>query len=225
MKKFKNILWGIVLIAIGIILGLNALNITNVNILFNGWWTLFIIVPCFIGLFGKEQKTGNIIGLIIGIMLLLGARRIIRLEMIMNLIFPTILIIIGVSSILKDTINSKVNEEIKKINSKNKGLNEYSAVFSGQDIKPNSEKFNGANLNAIFGKIKFDLKEVTLDEDQVINCYSIFGGIDIFVPENVNVQIRSNSIFGGVENKINNKGNEKTIYINAVCMFGGVDIK
>ena len=51
MNNFKNIIWGIVLVIIGIIFGLNALEITNINIFFSGWWTLFIIVPSFIDLF------------------------------------------------------------------------------------------------------------------------------------------------------------------------------
>ena len=34
MKNFGNILWGIVLIAIGLIIGGNALGITNINIFF-----------------------------------------------------------------------------------------------------------------------------------------------------------------------------------------------
>ena len=49
MKKIEEILWGVFFIAIGIIIGLNALGITDINIFFDGWWTLFIIVPCFIG--------------------------------------------------------------------------------------------------------------------------------------------------------------------------------
>ena len=32
MNNFKNIIWGIVLVTIGIIFGLNELNITNINI-------------------------------------------------------------------------------------------------------------------------------------------------------------------------------------------------
>ena len=35
MKKLKNIIFGILLIAIGLILGLNALEITNINIFFD----------------------------------------------------------------------------------------------------------------------------------------------------------------------------------------------
>ncbi len=70
------------LIALGIILGLNALGITNINIFFEGWWTLFIIVPCFIGLFTEKEKTGNIIGLLIGIVLFLGCRDLLDFDII-----------------------------------------------------------------------------------------------------------------------------------------------
>ena len=62
MKKFGNILWGIVLIVIGLIIGGNALGITNINIFFVFCWTLFIIIPCFIGLFKDNEKAGNLIG-------------------------------------------------------------------------------------------------------------------------------------------------------------------
>ena len=44
MRKLANTLWGIVLVVIGVILTLNALEITNINIFFEGWWTLLIII-------------------------------------------------------------------------------------------------------------------------------------------------------------------------------------
>ena len=61
MKNFGNVLWGIVLIVVGLIVGGNALGIIDVSVFFDGWWTLFIIVPCFIGLFKEREKTWNII--------------------------------------------------------------------------------------------------------------------------------------------------------------------
>ena len=36
MNNFSKVLWGIVFIAIGIVIGLNALDITSINIFFNG---------------------------------------------------------------------------------------------------------------------------------------------------------------------------------------------
>ena len=51
MKKLSKILWGIALIAVGSIFALKAFGVTNVEIFFDGWWTLFIIVPCLVGIF------------------------------------------------------------------------------------------------------------------------------------------------------------------------------
>ena len=42
MKKASSILWGIVLIAVGVVLALNVFNIMDINLFFDGWWTLFI---------------------------------------------------------------------------------------------------------------------------------------------------------------------------------------
>lgn len=147
MKKFGNVLWGIVLIIVGIIIGGNALGITSINVFFDGWWTLFIIIPCFIGLFKENEKTGNLIGLLIGVALLLACQNILRFDLIWKLAFPLILVIIGLSFIFKDTFESKVSEEIKNINKKNKGANEYCATFSEQDVNFNGEEFNRYNFN------------------------------------------------------------------------------
>ena len=225
MNKTSNLLWGIVLVIVGIIFGLNALEITEINIFFNGWWTLFIIVPCFIDLFKEKDKTGNIIGLTIGLFLLLGCNNIIDFDLIWKLIVPISLIIIGLSFIFKDTINGKIKKEIKKIDKTNE--NEYYATFGEQNLNFQNEEFSNCNLNAIFGGIKCDLTDSIIKKDAVINASTIFGGITIIVPNDINVKIVSTPIFGGVsdERKHNNKDSKFTIYINATCIFGGIEIK
>lgn len=226
MNNIKNILWGIILVIIGVIIGLNTMGITNIDIFFDGWWTLIIIVPCFIGLFTNKDKTGNIIGLLVGVILLLGMQNIIDFNLIWKLLLPSIIVIIGLSLIFKNTFNSKINNEIKKLNNKNTKDNEYCATFSGQRIDFPNEEFKGATLNSVFGSITCDLREAKIKEDVVINASSVFGGIDIIVPDDVNIKIKSNSIFGGVNNKKKNNEDKKyTIYVNASCLFGGVDIK
>src|SRR5699024_3282130 len=119
-------------------------------------------------------------------------------------------------------------KEIKKLNEKKVNSDEYCATFSGQNLKFDGEKFTGTNLTAVFGGIKCDLKNAIIENDVVINCSSIFGGIEIYVPDNIKVKIKSSSIFGGVDEKkrniVENNGGY-TIYINATCIFGGVDIK
>ena len=90
MKKVSNVLWGFAFIIVGLILGLNALELTNINIFFDGWWTLFIIIPCFIGLFDDKEKTGNIIGLVIGVLLLLCCQDLFAFDLVWKLILPFI---------------------------------------------------------------------------------------------------------------------------------------
>lgn len=225
MNNFKNVLWGIILVVLGVIMGTNSLGLTDINLLFDGWWTLFIIVPCFIGLFTNSEKTGNIIGILIGVALLLGINDIIDFGKIWTLLLPLVIVVVGLSLIFKDTFNSKVSKEIKKINKENNKDNDYFAAFSGQNIDLNNEDFKGADLTVIFGGLKLDLRKANIDKDVVINASSIFGGINILIPKDVNVKVKSTSLFGGVTNKKANNDNQKTIYINALCMFGGVEIK
>lgn len=203
-------------------------GLTNINIFFDGWWTLFIIVPCFIGLFKEREKTGNIIGLLIGIALLLACQDILNFEIIWKLAFPAILVIIGLSLIFKDTINSEVNKEIKKLNENKTKDGGYCATFSGQNLNFDGEKFSGTDLTAVFGGIKCDLRNAIIEDDVVINVSSIFGGTEIYIPEDVKVKVKSTSIFGGVDEKKKNKiesAEAHTIYINATCLFGGAEIK
>ena len=227
MKKFGNVLWGIVLIVIGLIIGGNALGITNINIFFDGWWTLFIIIPCFIGLFKDNEKTGNLIGLLIGVALLLACQDVLDFDLIWKLAFPAILVAIGISVIFKDALGGKVSSEIKKLNEKRSGENSYCATFAGQNVNFDGEKFTGGDLTAVFGGVKCDLRNAIIESDVVINASSTFGGIEIFVPSDVKIKIKSTPIFGGVENKANTKPTENshTIYINSVAVFGGVEIK
>lgn len=225
MNRLTNFLWGLVLIVIGLVLGLNALGITDINIFFRGWWTLFIIVPCFIGLFKPTGKWGNFIGLVVGIFLLLGAQGLISFELILKLLVPGVLIAIGLGVMFNGLITSSISKKIKSVD-KN-GLESYTATFSEQKVDKSNEEFRGANLDAVFGSVVLDLQKAIVTQDQVINCSCIFGGITILVPNNVNVKVKSTPIFGGVENKIANNRveNAPTIYISAFCMFGGVNIK
>ena len=223
MNNVSKILWGVLLIIIGLIIGMNSLGIMSVNLFFDGWWTLFIIIPCLVGLFTERSKTGHIIGLVIGVTLLLASQRIISFELVAKLIIPFILVVIGLTLIFHDAFKSKVTNKIKEHNKND--LDNIIATFAEQKVSPEKD-FKGANLDAVFGGITLDLRNAKLSDETIIKSSSIFGGIDIMIPKDVNIEVKATPIFGGVSNKIvNNKDNNKTIYIDAFCMFGGVDIK
>lgn len=215
----RNILWGIFLILLGIVLGLNALEITNINLFFKGWWTFIIIIPCFINLISEKNRKINMIGLIIGIFILLCCLGVIKLSLLWKLLVPAICIAIGFILIYKDT-----NKTDNRSNKKDK---RYIALFGGKDIDFSNEEFLGCKLISIFGGITCDLTKCNLSKDVMINAKVIFGGIDILVSDDVNINISGTSIFGGVSDKKKNnfKEKNKNIYIKSVCAFGGVDVK
>lgn len=226
MKNAKNTIIGLIVILIGVLLLLKSLGIIeNLNIFFKGWWTLFIIIPSAIGLINDDDKTGNIIGLFIGILLLLGVRDVISFDLIWKIFFPVIIIIIGLSMVFKDFFTQNIRKEITKINASD--LENYTAIFAAQKFNLANQKFTGGDINAIFGGIDLDLRETKLKENTVIKICAVFGGVDIFVPQNVNVKVVSHAIFGGVDDKRRNlkEDSKDTIYIDATCIFGGVEIK
>lgn len=227
MKKIGNLIWGIVFILLGLIFGLNAMGITDINIFFNGWWTLLIIIPSAIELIAREDKFWSAIWLIIGIILLLACRDILDFELIWRLTIPVIIILIGINLIFKDKLDKRMEKKNKELKEKVEGLEEYCATFGEVKADFNNQEFKGASLTAVFGSTDLDLRKAIINEDKLIKTCAVFGGIEIMAPENVNIKVKSTPIFGATSNKTNRKYDEKlpTIYVNSFCMFGGVDIK
>ena len=227
MKKMSGILWGIAITAVGVILALNAIGLTDINIFFHGWWTLFIIVPSFIGLVTDRNQTGRIIGLCIGGCLLLGCLGILSLSMVWKLLVPAVIVVIGVRLIIRAVMPDKGARVWKDIKVEGDNVGQGNATFSGAKLNYDGRAFHGAELNAVFGGVECDLRGATFEGDSAINASAIFGGIDIFVPDGINVCLRSSSIFGGASDKLNRPHIEgaPTLYVNATCVFGGLELK
>lgn len=225
MKKRSTVIWGIVLIAVGAVFALNALNITNINVFFDGWWTLFIIVPSAVGLVTEREKSGNLFGIAIGVFLLLCCRDIISFSMLWKLLVPAVIVIVGLKMVLNGLFGNKANEILAQKKQEGVETKVTCATFSGCDLNFDGEVFQGAELVAIFGGVKCDLRNAIIEKDCAIQVSAIFGGIDIFVPDHINVKVNSNCIFGGVSNKTAVQKEAPTLYISGICMFGGVEIK
>lgn len=225
MKKVSNIIWGLVLVAVGVLFALNALGVTNIDIFFDGWWTLFIIIPCAVGLFTQQDKLGNLIGLLIGVFLLLCCREVLSFSMIWKLLVPAIVVIIGLKMVFNGLFGRKKSESIVTLKKGEGAPVVGSAVFSGYEFNCNGKVFEGAKLAAVFGGVECDLRNAVIEQDCAIQIAAVFGGIDILVPDNVNVKVNTTCIFGGIDNNVTFHSDAPTIYISGACIFGGADVK
>lgn len=219
MKKVNTVIIGILFIIVGVIIGLNSFGITNINIFFSGWWTLFIIIPAINGIISDDEKLGSIIWLIVGVVLLLGCQDMISFDIIWKLMLPLILVFIGLSIMF--------GSKDKKVETKNNKNREFCACFGGQTVKFDDQDFKGAEVNGIFGGITLDLRNAKIKDGSVIEAAAVFGGVTILIPEDLKVEIKSTSIFGGVtdKTKTKEKNNKVTLYVNGCAIFGGVEIK
>jgi predicted membrane protein len=222
MKNYKKILFGIVLLIAGVIIALNAFGVTDIDVWFPGWWTLFIIIPCGVGLFTERDKSGNLIGLLVGVVLLLWQLDIVDISILWKLLVPAVLIVIAIKLIVGGLGRKNDNPPI--IITTN--VPENTAIFGGRELNYDGQIFDGVELTTVFGGIECDLRGAIIEKDCVIKATSVFGGIDISVPSYVNVKVNSTNIFGETDD-MTKKGNGDgvTLYVESVSIFGGVDIK
>lgn len=223
-NKVSSIILGVALILAGLVYAGNVLNVWDVSIFFDGWWTLFIIIPCVISMINSGVNTSNTIGVIIGAMLLLNAQRILPIDIVLKLLIPVILVAIGIKLLFRQSFAKKIHN-ISGSQPQNRA--EYSAYFGEQNLNYNGLTFEGTNATVIFGSMNIDLRGANIPNDCVIDLTCIFGGIDIISNGNINIKSNCLPIFGGVTNKSTQTigENVKTIYLNGTCIFGGVEVK
>lgn len=231
-NKLSNVLWGLFFIIIGVGIAGNVMNIWDFQLFFDGWWTLLIIVPCFISMIQTGFGTGSTLGFIIGVLLFMNYQVDFHFN-IWQLIIPTILVFIGIRIMFQGAFRKKPNFDQSFIPGNTQGQSysgtsksDYNAVFSSNHIHI-TDQFYSTSLSAVFGAIVLDLRDAIIKGDVEINASAVFGGIDIFLPNGVNVKTNNVPVFGGVSNKHSqtNDPSAPTVYLNSTCMFGGIDIK
>lgn len=232
-RKITTVIWGIVFLILGVLFAARALGF-DFDIFFDGWWTLFIIIPCGISFLTNSDKLGSGTGLCLGILLLLSARDILEWREMAWLMAAIIFAGCGIRLIFQGVVKHKagINGQKVDINVEmphNREDNVYTAIFGGRTVNYNNEEFTGASLSSIFGSVTLNLRNAIIHGDVVVECTCVLGGIDIAVPGNVKVVVNCTPILGGVDNNVIMPGAsgtiDGTIYVNATCILGGVDIK
>ncbi|MEK6325438.1 MAG: cell wall-active antibiotics response protein LiaF [Acidobacteriota bacterium] len=106
----------------------------------------------------------------------------------------------------------------------------------------NERDLNGHTTVSVFGSTRLDLTAAALTTGETkINVISVFGGTEIFVPDDVAIRVTGVSVFGGVKvrgHELNNgiftlNGYEtpgytqaaRRLHIDATSVFGEAKIK
>ncbi|WMJ22175.1 LiaF-related protein [Paludicola sp. MB14-C6] len=253
-KNIAPLLFGIVFILAGIgYVGAIFFN-WDFSIFFDGWWTLFIIIPSFISMLSNGPRAFNVGAFIIGILLLLEAQDIIPNNKFGFIIFATIILYIGIVMIIRYFKGPKVSTNTytytatdgssfqytqtpngqpeanpnKSWSYDNEPQPCYTAILSGVDAKNTSTDFLGAKVSAILGGVDLDLRDVVITRDIIIHVTAIMGGIDILAPRNVRIALNKTDIMGASECKAMSQAPDANVpLVTFICttVMGGIDIK
>lgn len=102
MKQTKSIIWGIAILALGIFFGGKALGLFDFELFFNGWWTLFIIIPSLVSLCTERFKFGSLFMLALGVILLLASQDVFSWDAAWKVILAAFFVTVGLSIIFKN---------------------------------------------------------------------------------------------------------------------------
>ena len=102
-----------------------------------------------------------------------------------------------------------------------------SVAFSGNAYNLRDEDFYGAKIDAFIGGVSMDLRGARIHDGSVLDIHTFMGGVELKLPQDIDLQIHSSCFIGGVGNPSprSHSKDAKGLIINANCMIGGVGIK
>ena len=106
---------------------------------------------------------------------------------------------------------------------------DYTAVFHHIERRIVAKNFRGGKLAVVFGGFTIDLREADIDGPVAfLHADAIFGGGEIFVPDNWDISMRGSGVFGGYSNETLHRpldGTAKRLVIEGAAVFGGIVVK
>lgn len=103
------------------------------------------------------------------------------------------------------------------------------ALFGGVERRAIGDAFEGANLTVVFGGTTLDLRDATPTERPVcVDVTVLFGGAEIVVPRDWNVEFDVLPILGAAEDerlRVEADHDEVDLVVSGSVAFGGVSVE
>jgi len=233
---FIMIFFGVILLLdrTGVISGIKELSFRNL------WPLIFVIIGVNTLSTVKQNVMHYVFGL--GFLFVGGSLLLRNFELIpyfrfnWSLIWPAFMILLGIKIFSDNHYKSRKEdtEENGEIEGKSKYTdNDYidnSVFLGGSDFRYSSKNLQGGNLSAVLGGCKVILNDADFKGDTlVINVFAFWGGIEIYIPKNWQLNVKCTPIMGSIEHKIVSEENgvikNKTLVIKGTVIMAGVEIK
>lgn len=225
-KSKKRSVVGIIFIVIGLVLIVQKMNIippSISHILIS--WPMLLIGIGVVSILIKENYRSGLILIALGTFFIAPKIFDIPFE-IREMFWPAIFVVIG---LLMITVRNRHKSFSKGESSEN--FIDLLTFMGGGKRKITSNKFLGGKVTSIFGGSEIDLTDADMEAKEVLlDVFTMFGGCEVVVPREWDVQVDITSIFGGFDDKrgpvkSTADGQEKVMKIKGFTIFGGGEVK
>jgi predicted membrane protein len=213
---------GFGVLALGAILLLDNLGVVEAVDLWDYWPLLLILVGIshFARPKGSRRIFSGTIWISIGTVILLSNLGYIGFD-IWDL-WPVVLVIVGLRLILKPF------RRRADVAGEDTGVFEATAILGGSARKLSTSDFQGGDATAIMGGCEIDLRDCGSEGGPAeIDTFAFWGGIEIKVPQDWEVQVKGVALLGGFGDKTRTieGGGRKTLIVTGTAIMGGVEIR
>ena len=212
---------GILILGIGAGALLDALNVITFWQYFREWWPALLIVAGVFVAVGDARRNylWALVLWVLGGLLLLKNLSVVDFN-VFSLIFPIVLIAIGLSVLMAAT-------KRRKTPAASHDSDDISVIFSGSETANAAKDYQGGNITAIFGGVTIDLRDAIIKKEATLDITAICGGVELRVPREWRVVSKIAPIAGGVENKAqgNDSAEGPVLVLTGMVALGGVEVK
>ncbi len=220
---FGSIILGLAVLAAGLLLTLDNFDIVDAERYFDYWPVILILVGLsHITRPAVARRVGSgLIWIAVGATLLLDNLGFISFDV--WELWPLLLVVAGLSMLTRGFRRGR-----------RRRLEDSSSTFSatavmGADIRRiTAEDFQGGDMTAVMGGCEVDLRGCgSLGGPAEIDCFAMWGGIEIWVPDDWEVQMNVTALLAGSEDKTRSTGGAgcKVLVIRGTALMAGIEVK
>lgn len=217
----SQVVVGVVIVLVGVLLFLDTTGMYDTGPLFRYTPALFVLVGLYaIVVSGFRNLFGPLT-----LILVAGAIQLVTLDIFewaeLATLWPLVIVIFGLSLLAGRFDRTTPTTE--------RSVVDTFSLFGDVERRVRGTAFERANLITLFGGTTLDLRDASPEERPArVNVTVLFGGVDIVVPRDWNVELDVLPVFGASEDsRLRVDADHETVdlVITGFVAFGGVELK
>lgn len=219
-----RVVLGLSIFAVGIVFLLDNLDVLDAGSVLR-FWPVVLIAVGLAKILNPPERTGGVMILLVGGVILLTTNLQLLPASLWKL-WPLVLVFIGLSIIFKT---------FRRTTAAPPGVDSDSrlvtfAFLGGTDRQSTSPEFRGGEATAIMGGCEVDLRKARMaGTEAVFEVFAMWGGVDLFVPEDWAVTAEVVPILGAVEDhttrtEVDSSAPRPRLILKGAAIMGGVGI-